>query len=158
MSSYELCIYIKILTSEMSIRVRRIWAIGWSNWENRLSHSAINRPWPTAARAYWSCDLHQHPLLSFFSDQIPFLTCFWCNPFPLSLRSILLNPTPIAPEDTRTTRCPCARSFTTVSTIDERSRRCGTKGYVGDTIEEVPESKFISRQPIRMYLWTYRVW
>lgn len=82
----------------------------------------------------------------FFSDCTLLLTCFWCNPFPLSLRSILLNPTPIAPEDTKTTRCPWVRSFTTVSTIDERSRRWGTKGYVGDTIDEVPGRELISHQ------------
>ena len=39
------------LTSEISIRVRRIWAIGWSKCEKRLSQSAMSRPWPIAARA-----------------------------------------------------------------------------------------------------------
>jgi hypothetical protein len=39
------------LTSEMSVRVRRICAIGWSSWPKRLSYRAISRPCPIAAKA-----------------------------------------------------------------------------------------------------------
>jgi hypothetical protein len=67
----------KKLTSEMSPLVNNTWAIGCSSCPNKLSHSAIRRPCPIAARAFLGIDLSRHNELNrglktnLFSDQIP---------------------------------------------------------------------------------------
>lgn len=61
---------------------------------------------------------------------------------------ILFNPTPIAPELTRTTLCPCVFNCITVSTMDERVDSNGWCVFSW-TIEEVPVSrKYFPSTPI----------
>lgn len=64
--------------------------------------------------------------------------CFLLNPLPRSFSRICFIPTPIAPEEHITTRCPSSRSLTTVSTMDDKSWRCSGNGYEGVTIDDVP--------------------
>jgi hypothetical protein len=125
-------------TSEMSPRVRSTCAIGCSSCPNRLSQSAINRPWPIAAKAY-----SQNP------SQIPrnvggngSLPCFPDKLFGLLARSMRLRPTPIAPELTSTTLWPWVRRCTTDSTMAERVDKSGWWVFSW-TMDDVPIVKIL---------------
>lgn len=63
-------------------------------------------------------------------------TCLCGRSVGLSL-FILRRPTPTAPEDTSTTRCPSLRSLVTVSTINARIERRGSWDF-SSTMELVP--------------------
>jgi len=52
-------------------------------------------------------------------------TCFPARLLGLEATSILFMPTPMAPDETKTTLCPSSRKRTTVSTIDESIDRSG---------------------------------
>lgn len=65
------------------------------------------------------------------------LTCFPASDFGRAGISIRLRPTPIAPEETRTTLWPCERRWTTVSTSAESVESSGWC-VVSCTIEDVP--------------------
>ena len=67
-------------------------------------------------------------------------TCTWGRCFGLFLRSIFPKATPMAPEDTMTTRLPFFRSLTAVSTIMLRLESRGS-WLSSSTIELVPRSQ-----------------
>ena len=66
-------------------------------------------------------------------------TCFLDKLFGLVATSMRFSPTPIAPELTRTTLCPCSRRCTTVSTTADK---VDSNGWcvVSCTIDDVPVS------------------
>ena len=105
------------VTSARSCRVRRIWAIRWSNNENKLSYMEISRPCPTAATAYfsiWYDMLYKNKYTCFLAISCGFLS-----------KSNVLNPVPIAPLLTSTTWCPDSRNLMHVSTTLDKVARSG---------------------------------
>ena len=98
----------------MSFRVRRICAMGCRRWLNSESQRPMSRHWPMAARA---CSLAR---------------CFGrCS------TSMRRRPTPMAPDETITTRWPSLRRRTAVSTISESVAMSGS-WLVASMMELVP--------------------
>lgn len=123
----------------MSLRVSSIWATGSRRCENSPSQRLMSRHWPTAAKA---CTIQS--LNGGFEFFINFHTCMRGIFFGLSSTSILRNPTPTAPEETRTTLWPSRWSLAAVSTMSVRIERIGS-WVCSSTIELVPVWKQVVR-------------
>lgn len=125
-------------TSDISPLVSNTCAMGCSNCPNRLSYSAIRRPCPIAANAcrkvtHISCDKKHE------SSRMKRHTCLPDRFFGRLGMSILLSPTPIAPELTRTTLWPWFFNCMTVSTTEESVESNGWC-VCSWTIDDVPTS------------------
>ncbi len=127
--------FIVITSAKLSL-VKRIWAIGISNWEKRLSYKAMSLPCPTAATAYTVPIIHFKKVLhTHFNFKYMYLytygnishgfTWTWERCFGLFGRASRLNPTPTAPLETRMTLCPSFLNWTMVSTNSEREESRG---------------------------------
>jgi hypothetical protein len=73
-----------------------------------------------------------------------FHTCTAAKCFGLLGRSRRLRPIPMAPEETRITRCPSRRRRIHVSAMRERLERSGSWVF-SSQIDEVPEGVGVSR-------------
>lgn len=101
----------------------------------------MSRHCPTAANA---CQSGQR-LHGVEIDGLSSCTCILGRYFGLFSTSILRNPTPIAPEETITTRCPSLTSLTAVSTMRDRIDNKGSCVFSW-TIELVPGSVHRQKQ------------